>query len=378
MKTMAVICEYNPFHNGHKYQLTEQKKTLGADGVICLMSGSFVQRGAPAVYDKWTRAKDAVLNGADLVLELPVVYSCQSAQRFATGAVKLLDKLGVVDFLSFGSESGNIFELKRCANIINSDDFSLLLNEELKSGLSYPSARTEVIKKNYPGIDETLISCPNNILAIEYLNALDGIDSDIKPKTIKRNHNFISASQIREKMSKNENITPFTPTEPHETYNQKAFDFLALYHLRKESLEALQKICDMKEGLEYKFKKALQLSTTIDKLTDIVKSKRYTRTRISRIIINSLLGIQDSDTKLEPQYARVLAFNQKGREILSKMKKTSLIPIITKVADAVPDNSDFSRMLEKDILSTDIYSVITNQESGLDFKTSPIVIKELL
>lgn len=377
MKTMAVICEYNPFHNGHKYQLTEHKKELCANSVICLMSGSFVQRGAPAVYDKWTRAKDAVLNGADLVLELPVVYSCQSAQRFATGAVKLLDKLGVVDFLSFGSESGNIFELKRCANIIDSDDFSLLLNEELKSGVSYPSARTKVFKKNYPGIDESLISSPNNILAIEYLNALKSIDSDIQPKTIKRNRNFASASQIREKMAKNENITSFTPTETRKTYNQEAFDFLALYHFRKESLEALQKICDMSEGLEHKFKKALQVSTTIDKVVDIVKSKRYTRTRISRIIINSLLGIQDTDTKSEPQYARVLAFNEKGQKLLSQMKKTSLIPIISKMADAVPDNPVFERMLEKDILSTDIYSVITNQELGLDFKTSPIVIKEL-
>ncbi len=375
MKTMAVICEYNPFHNGHKYQLTEHKEQLGADGVICLMSGSFVQRGAPAVYDKWTRAKDAVLNGADLVLELPVVYSCQSAKRFATGAVKLLDKLGVVDFLSFGSESGNIFELRRCANIINSEDFSLHINEELKSGLSYPSARTEVFKKFYPGIDETLLSSPNNILAIEYLNALKNINSVIKPKTIKRNRNFVSASQIREKMAKDEDVTLFTPTEIHKTYSQEAFDFLVLYHFRKESLEALQKICDMREGLEHKFKKALQISTTVDKLADTVKSKRYTRTRIDRIIVNSLLGIHDSDTKLDPQYARVLAFNEKGQEILANMKKTSLIPIITKTADAKSDNPEFKRMLEKDILSTDIYSVITNQETGLDYKTSPIVIK---
>lgn len=377
MKTMAVICEYNPFHNGHKYQLIEHKKQLGADSVICLMSGSFVQRGAPAIYDKWTRAKDAVMNGADLILELPVVYSCQSAQRFAMGAVKLLDKLGVVDFLSFGSESGNIFELRRCADIIDSDDFSLLLNEELQSGVSFPSARTKVFQKNYPGIDESLISSPNNILAIEYLNALKNIDSNIKPKTIKRNHNFISASQIREKIENDEDVSSFTPTKTRKTYDQKAFDFLALYHLRKESLEALRSVCDVREGLEHKFKNALQLSTTVDKLTDIVKSKRYTRTRISRIVINSLLGIQDADTKFEPQYARVLALNQKGREILSKIKKTSLIPIITKMADASPDNPVFERMLEKDILSTDIYSIITNQESGLDFKTSPKIIKGL-
>lgn len=375
MTTMAVICEYNPFHNGHKYQLTEHKKELGADGVICLMSGNFVQRGAPAVYDKWTRAKDAVLNGADLVLELPVVYSCQSAQRFATGAVKLLDKLGVVDFLSFGSESGNLQEIRRCADIVDTEDFEMHLSEELRKGLSYPSARTEVFKKFYPGIDESLIASPNNILAIEYLNALKNIESDIKPKTIKRNHNFASASDIRDKMSKNEEVTTLIPTETRKTYSRESFDILTLYHLRRESVEALQKVCDMSEGLEYKFKKALLSSTTVDKLADAVKSKRYTRTRIDRIIVNSLLGIQEKDTETEPQYARVLAFNIKGQEILSEMKKASQIPVITKMADAKPDTPDYKRMLEKDILSTDIYSVITNKETGLDFKTSPIVIK---
>ena len=127
MKTMAVICEYNPFHNGHRYQLNTHKEELSADSVICLMSGSFVQRGYPALFDKWTRATDAVRNGADLVLELPVVYSSQSAQRFATGAIKLLDKLGVVDYLSFGSECGDIETLKECADVIYSDDFVRLL-----------------------------------------------------------------------------------------------------------------------------------------------------------------------------------------------------------------------------------------------------------
>lgn len=375
MKTMAVICEYNPFHNGHKYQLTEHKKQLCADSVICLMSGSFVQRGAPAIHDKWTRAEDAVLNGADLVLELPVVYSCQSAQRFATGAVKLLDNLGIVDFLSFGSESGDMEKLKECAKILNSDEFNMLLEEKIKSGLNFPSARTDVFKENYSDIDESLLDSPNNILALEYLNALKSINSKIEPVTIKRNQSFESASQIREKISKNEDVSSLIPTQTHNTYNQKSYDNIVRFHFRLSSYTALREICDMNEGLEYRFKKALQQTFTADSLASTVKSKRYTRTRIDRIIVNSLLGIEDEDTKLEPQYVRVLAFNKKGRELLSQMKKTSLIPIITKMADAIPDNPDFERMLEKDILSTDIYSVITNQESGLDYKQSPIVIK---
>ena len=375
MKTMAVICEYNPFHNGHKYQLTQHKKELGADSVICLMSGSFVQRGAPAVYDKWTRAEDAVKNGADLVLELPVVYSAQSAQRFAVGAVKLLDKLNVVDFLSFGSECGDINKLKECADIISSDNFIKLLEEKLKSGMSYPTARTQVFYENFPKIDKTLIDSPNNILSIEYLNALKNIKSKIEPKTILRNFDFASATLIREKLANNESVDDLTPTKTRKTYSTKAFDNLVLYHFRKESPKALQQICDVAEGIENKFKKASQTATTYDELANAVKSKRYTRTRIDRIIINSLLGIEHKHTELEPQYARVLAFNSKGQEILSVMKKASQIPVITKVADAKSENDDFNLMFEKDILATDIYSILTNNPAGLDFKTSPIIIK---
>ena len=377
MKTMAVICEYNPFHNGHKYQLQKHKKELGADGVICLMSGSFVQRGAPAIYDKWTRATDAVKNGADLVLELPVVYSCQSAQRFARGAVKLLDKLGLVDYLSFGSECGDIELLKECAEIVNSDEFNALLSEKIKSGLNYPQARTEVFSEYFTDIDATLVDSPNNILAIEYINALKNINSKIKPETIARNPDFASASEIRDKIEKKEDVSSLIPTETRKVYNSKSFDNLVIYHFTKESLETLHQICDIGEGLEYKFKKALRRTCTANGLANAVKSKRYTRTRIDRIMVNSLLDIHDEHTKFEPQYARVLAFNDKGQELLATMKKTSLIPIITKVADTKPENPDFETMLQKDILSTDIYSIISNIEQGLDFKTSPKIIKGL-
>lgn len=372
MKTMAVICEYNPFHNGHKYQLTHHKEVLGADAVICLMSGSFVQRGAPAIHDKWTRAKDAVLNGADLVIELPVVYSAQSAQRFSTGAVKLLNALNVVDYLSFGSECGDIDTLTEAAKIISSQRFNSLVEEKLKSGISYPAARTLVLSEHYPDIDKELISSPNNILSIEYISALSKIKSTIKPETLKRNFDFASASQIREQINNGEDVGALIPTETRKPYDYKAYDNLILYHFRKESCDRLKQICDMTEGLENKFKKAANLSTTCDELADAVKSKRYTRTRIDRICVNSLLGIEDYQTKLNPQYARILAFNSKGQELLAKIKKVSDIPIITKVADTEPDTEEFRIMFEKDLLSTDIYSILTNKPAGLDFKTSPI------
>lgn len=374
MKTMAVICEYNPFHNGHKYQLTHHKELLGADSVICLMSGSFVQRGAPAIYDKWTRAKDAIENGADLVIELPVVYSAQSAQRFATGAVKLLDKLSVVDHLSFGSECGDIDKLLTAAEIINSQSFKTLLDEKLTTGVSYPVARTEVFKNYYPSLDTDLVSNPNNILALEYINALNNINSSVKPVTLTRDFNFASASEIRAKIGNNERVDDLVPTEVRNVYDEKLYDSLVLYHFRKESAEALRKVCDMAEGLEYKFKKASQSVTSCKELAESVKSKRYTRTRIDRICVNSLLGIEDFHTEFEPQYARVLAFNTRGQELLAKIKKTSHIPVITKVADAIPDSEEYRIMLEKDLLATDIYSILTNKPAGLDFKTSPIKI----
>jgi len=371
MKTMAVICEYNPFHNGHKYQLSHHKKMLGADTVICLMSGSFVQRGAPAVYDKWTRAKDAIENGADLVIELPVVYSAQSAQRFAQGAVKLLDKLGVVDFLSFGSECGDIDALSEASDIITSQKFKKLLSEKLTTGISYPMARTEVFKEYFSTFDTELISSPNNILALEYISTLKDIGSSVKPVTLTRNFNFLSASEIRLKISNNESISEFVPTATRSTYDEKVYDSLVLYHFRKEKPEALRKICDMGEGLEYKFKKASQSALSCNELAEGVKSKRYTRTRIDRICVNSLLSIEDFHTGFEPQYARILAFNSQGQKLLGQMKKTSKIPVITKVADAKSDSSEYSIMLEKDLLSTDIYSILTHQPAGLDFKISP-------
>lgn len=370
---VAIICEYNPFHNGHKFQLDTVRKD--AEAIICIMSGSFVQRGAPAVYDKWTRAEDAILNGADLVIELPVVYSAQSAQRFAMGGVKLADSLGVVDALYFGSECGDIVKLKECATILNSEEFNSLMEKEMKEGISYPVARTNVLKTHYSNIDESLISNPNNILSIEYINALSNIKSKIKPYTHKRNFDFASASDIREQMGNGQDVGAFVPTQVRKPYDKAIFDALVLHHFRRERLETLQTVSDMSEGLENKFKKTSQSVTTADELAESVKSKRYTRTTIDRIIVNSLLGIEEKHTEIPPQYIRVLAFNERGKTLLSNIKKKSLLPIVTKVADAKPDNPDYEVMFEKDLLATDIYSVLTNKKAGLDFLTSPVYKK---
>lgn len=379
MKLMAVICEYNPFHKGHEYQLKSQKDRLSADGVICLMSGSFVQRGAPAVYDKWTRAKAAVLYGADLVLELPVVYSAQSAKRFSYGAVSLLNALGCVDALSFGSECDNLSQLQQTKELVFSNEFLSLVADEMKHGISFPAARSEVIKEHFPAFDATLLESPNNILALEYLKALEELQSSIEPTTLHRDARFASASAIREKMMRGQSVTSLVPATAQlgkMHYSQQAFDQLVAYQLRKETPESLRKIADVAEGLEHRILKYAKTCFSANDLAEKVKTKRYTRTRIDRIIVNTLLGITDCDTELAPQYARVLAFNQRGTDILNKMADTSQIPIITKMADATPVNSDFARMLEKDLLATDIYALLTEEKSaGKDFTTSPIYIK---
>lgn len=379
MKLLAVICEYNPLHNGHAYHLKSQRERFGADGVVCLMSGSFMQRGTPAIFDKWSRAKAAVVSGADLVLELPVVYSAQSAMRFAHGAVSLLDALGCIDYLSFGSESGDIEKLKKAAGVISSETFSAYMKTETKKGVSYPAARTNILEKGFPTLNTKLVSSPNNILAIEYLRALKSLESTMVPVTHERQMDFLSASVIREKIFNQENIDDAVPKSAKACFgtpfDREAYDRIVSYHFRKQTPEALRSISDIAEGLEYRFIKAAKESYGANELAEKVKSKRYTRTRVDRMIANSLLGITDEDTTLPPQYAHVLAFNRCGTKILKEIGKTSQIPIITKMADAKPDTPKYRRMLELDLLATDIYALLTeDKRAGQDFKTSPIYV----
>ena len=281
---LGVICEYNPFHKGHEYQLRTHKKELKADGVVCLMSGNFVQRGAPAVFDKWTRAKTAILCGADLVLELPVVYSAQSASRFAYGAVSLLDSLGCIDYLSFGSECGDLEKLKNLSSVMQSPEFEKYVLEELKTGVSYPKARTNALLSYFPEFDESLTETPNNILALEYIVSLEKLKSKIAPVTLQRNSEFLSASFIREKMEMNEDIHEFVPENADylelSAYDRTAFDSIVSYKFRSETKDSLAKIADVSEGLNNRFINALKNTFGADELSDEVKTKRYTKTRI--------------------------------------------------------------------------------------------------
>ena len=396
MKVLGLVVEYNPFHNGHLYHIKEAKKITGAKYVVCVMSGNFVQRGGPAIINKWARAKAALLSGVDLVIELPVVYALSSAEYFAYGAVKILNDIGIVDYLCFGSESGEIKPLDDIAHILYDEPllYKSLLKNELKKGLSYPVARNQALMKYfhekkdfYPDID-SLLNKSNNIIGIEYLKALKRLNSDIIPVTIKRiNNNYnteditgniSSATAIRKHLLALENSSlqnVLDTTLPKFSYNILNKEFFSgrgpvidscFYHIisaqiRKMNIDHLKEIVYISEGLENRIKNAADSSGTYSELIDKICTKRYTTTRIQRILMSIMIGITSCDINnfnlhFGPQYARVLGFNESGKFLMSLIKKNSIIPLILKTADFINScNPLFKKMLELECISTDLY-----------------------
>ena len=377
MKTAGIICEYNPFHTGHKYQIDTIKQDF--DAVICMMSGSFVQRGDVAIFDKWTRAKAALSAGCDLVLELPTKYVLSSAEGFASGGVKLLDALGCVDALCFGSESGDILELTDCAKtlLLEPPEVSEKIKAFLDEGHSFAKARSMA----YEGVlDTDLLAQPNNILAIEYIKAILKQKSKMRPVTIKRkgagyhdmnaSDEFASATLLREKIRNGEDIKDFMPYDFSgcETYDINKLTAIFKYQLMTQKESVFDGIPDMEPGLANRFLKEMDKENIAD-IIGAVKTKRYAYTRLCRIVVSALLGLT-KDTK-EPEYIRVLGMNSKGRKLLSEIKGKTQFPIINKVAD-FKDTA-----ILPDILATDLASLCadTTIQAGRDYTTSPIIIE---
>ena len=377
MKTAGIICEYNPFHTGHKYHIEHIKKDF--DAVVCIMSGSFVQRGGVAIYDKWSRARSALENGADLVIELPVKYSLSSAEGFAMGGIRILDATGVIDALCFGSESGDILELTACAKALlcETPEISQKIKVLMNEGLPYAKARAIA----YEGIlDTNLLAQPNNILAIEYIKAILKSKSDLRPITIKRKgagyhdeeviDGFASATLLREKIRGGEDVSTFTPYDllASVTYDVNRLTNAFKYKLRTEGESAFNGISDMEPGLANRFLNEIDRDS-IAEIVDAVKTKRYAHTRLRRIVAKVLLGLTE-DTKT-PDYIRVLGMNNKGKELLSKMREKASFPIINKVADFKDDS------ILPDILATDLAALCADSPvpMGRDYTTSPIIIE---
>ncbi len=345
MKIAAVVCEYHPFHNGHRYQLLTAREQLTCDGIVGIMSGNFVQRGEPAVVSKQLRAKTALANGMDLVLELPAVMTLQSAERYAKNAVATLEALGCVDTLFFGAECPDTEVLMQIAQVLAREDaaFSCALKSYLEEGMSFAAARGSAIKELLGPASAEILSQPNNILAVEYCKALLRLNSNIKPYVILRkgvgHHDragageFASGSAIREKMQKGEEFLSYLPENTHALYETNPrfsvgeFERAVLASLCKETPEKLREILDVAEGLEYALLRSAFEHETLPDAIAGVKSKRYALSRIRRIFLNAYLGITQEDGRRNPQYIRILDFNETGQQILHLAKNTATLPL---------------------------------------------------
>lgn len=376
MNICATIAEFNPFHNGHSYLINAVKHDY--DATVAIMSGNFVQRGAPAVYDKFSRAKAAVLNGVDLVIELPLIYSLSSAETFALGAVKTLNASNCINTLFFGSETGDIDSLREIASLAlnESDSFKELLHSHLSSGLSYPKALANVYASY--GFSEEIVSSPNNILGIEYIKALIRTKSTITPITLKRHgaahdsfvasSSIASASHIRSLIEKGSFTQNFMPAFPYPApVFEKQFSDIILYALKAASFEELVSIPDCSAELASRFLTASN-ATDISDIINYVKAKNFTESRIRRILWNLVLKNNISPAS-DPSYIRILAQSKRGSEVISYMKKNASLPIIQKGVE-LKKNTIF--LMESK--ATNIYNIVTKHPSGEDFRHSPIPI----
>ncbi|MBQ7839509.1 MAG: nucleotidyltransferase [Lachnospiraceae bacterium] len=416
MKTAAIIAEYNPFHNGHKYHIEQTRQLTGADYIIVIMSGSFVQRGEPALLDKGTRTRMALLNGADLVIELPTVFAVGSAGDFASGAVSLLDKLGVVNFLSFGSECGDVDWLQKAAQLLLNEpaEFSADLKYYLKQGWSYPKARAAALTKalSVGGSDfspETLAS-PNNILGVEYCMALLKRNSKTAPFTVKRcgagyhdssipefcakQGHFASATAIRTALMRSaktaepqsdslfravpENTLPLWKEILSEQLFLFPEDFTKelRYALLMHQDRNLQHFADIHRELADKISCIGIRFTDWANLCELCKSKEITYTKISRALCHILLDITQEELTWARQndyasYARILGFRRSAAPLLSAIGKNTEIPLISKLADAERFLSGSKlHMLKSDIRASHVY------ESALSAKTGSFPLNE--
>jgi len=393
MKTAGIIAEYNPFHNGHRYHMAETRIQTGADYLVVIMSGDYVQRGEPAIFNKYFRTRTALMSGADLVLELPVFGAISSAADFAGCAVSSLEKSGLVDILSFGSECGNLHFLKSQAECMGmeTEEISSLIRQGLKKGLSWPMARADAYETAGYG---AVPSSPNDILGIEYLKALKELHSPMEPFTIartdpgyhseNRNGSFASATAARKAIEENDpdflmKILPdafFSCFEKEGCPAVTFDDFSAVLNekLLNASQKQLEDASGMPKDLAAKLYKNRLRFLPARKLTAASKDRQYTYTRVSRSLLNVTLGITKQDLSSFKEmdmcpWLRILGFQRDAAPLLTELKKNSEVPIITKTADASSILSgEALRLFEKHLLTSELYRMICEIKTGKSIK----------
>lgn len=386
---LCIISEYNPFHFGHLYHLNESISQTDTDFKVAIISGNFVQRGEPSIINKWEKAKVALSAGFDLVLELPTLYAISSAENFANGSIKIADQIGS-NYISFGTESGDLEKLKKLSSLINKNEKEYITNvkEKIAEGFSYPKSQELVIDKMFG--NEFLGVCkPNNILGLEYLKSLNAISSNITPITVKRDLDKSSSSDIRALLRtsgfKIEDLKNSIPDFSYEVLAEniengnavlslKAFEKEIIYILRTIDNEKLKNIPDIPENMLSNLKKIACSTNSLDELITALKNKSITQARIQRILLYILLGITKSDMELSKRitpYVRVLGMSENGKKILSDISKDINVITSVKAFEKTCDDSDLLRMLEIDKKATDIYTLAYVKDSiaNLDYTT---------
>lgn len=414
MNVVGIVAEYNPFHTGHLYHIEKSRELAGSGkecAVIAVMSGNFVQRGDIAVFPKHSRAEAACRapGGPDLVIELPTPFACASAERFAAAAVSLLENTGIVTHLSFGSETGELSSLWSLAECLDSAEFQEALKTQLSAGMLYPLAMEQAARGIVGSIADNMRT-PNNILGIEYLRALNRLDSKIVPVTMERlatDHDssfaegeVASASYIRNMLftGRAYSAMRYIPEGAIEVFIREMargtgpiglhmIDQAVFSYIRRHVASDFEAISDVSDGLQYRIYNEIKKATTVMGAADLIKSKAYTHSRIRRILMHAYLGITSRWESVAPPYIKVLAFNKTGRALLRRMKIESKLPMLTKPGDArIELKSALSaesymlstQLLDLEAIVTDLYMIASPargfRQAGQEYTTSPIYV----
>ena len=401
---LGIVAEYNPFHNGHIYHIQKAKENANAEYTVAIMTGNFTQRGNTSIINKWEKTKMALSSIVDLVIELPTIYSISSAENFADGSVKILKELKFITHISFGMEASNIADLNKIASILvdEPEEFSEIIKKELKEGNSYPKARENALVKYTQNFQYgEIVSGSNNILAIEYLKAIKRQKANIIPVGVKREKVFYNSSKIVDEYASSTGIRNLLIKKNFDEINKvvpsTTFDILLdnikngtfipdistysipiIYKLRTMTKQQIADLPEVSEGLENLIISSVSQTNNLNELIDMIKSKRYTKTKIQRILLYALLGITKQDMELSNKvvpYIRVLGCNNNGKTLISQIEKHTKVITSLKRFEKGNINKKLARLLEIDKKATDIYTIgyLKNSKTGLDYTKGMII-----